>query len=200
MTGAVVRNLKTNDTKLLAATGLFVAIGHTPSTSLLQGRAGDAQNGYLKTEPGSTAPTSRACSPAATCRTATTGRPSPRARAAWRPSTPSAWLIEHGSQGGGHRSAKQHKPKTVAVHAGAPAGHHPAHPVVPPIHVSAVSYFDSSDELDAALDGKDYVYSRIAAPNTALLEEAVAALEGAEACVAYAAAWPRSRPSSRRRT
>ncbi|HSP81517.1 MAG TPA: aminotransferase class I/II-fold pyridoxal phosphate-dependent enzyme [Myxococcaceae bacterium] len=78
------------------------------------------------------------------------------------------------------------KQKTVAVHAGARLGGSRAQPVVPPIHVSAVSWFDSSDELDEALDGKDYVYSRIAAPNAALLEEAVAALEGAEACVAYA--------------
>ncbi|HYO58322.1 aminotransferase class I/II-fold pyridoxal phosphate-dependent enzyme [Archangium sp.] len=78
------------------------------------------------------------------------------------------------------------KRKTVAVHAGAQLTGSKSQPVVPPIHVSAVSFFDNSDELDAALDGKDYVYSRIAAPNAALLEEAVAALEGAEACVVYA--------------
>ncbi|MFL5355098.1 trans-sulfuration enzyme family protein [Archangium sp.] len=77
------------------------------------------------------------------------------------------------------------KRKTVAVHAGSQMSSK-AQPVVPAIHVSAVSYFDNSDELDAALDGKDYVYSRIAAPNAALLEEAVAAMEGTEACVAYA--------------
>ncbi|HEY0095973.1 MAG TPA: PLP-dependent transferase, partial [Archangium sp.] len=76
------------------------------------------------------------------------------------------------------------KRKTVAVHAGSQLTGSKSQPVVPPIHVSAVSFFDSSDELDEALDGKDYVYSRIAAPNAALLEEAVAALEGAEACVA----------------
>jgi thioredoxin reductase (NADPH) len=54
MTGAVVRNLKTNDTQLLTATGLFVAIGHTPTTHLFQGILETHQNGYLKTEPGST--------------------------------------------------------------------------------------------------------------------------------------------------
>ncbi|HEX5753425.1 MAG TPA: thioredoxin-disulfide reductase [Archangium sp.] len=54
MTGAVVRNLKTNDTKLVAATGLFVAIGHTPNTSLFQGVLETHQGGYLKTVPGST--------------------------------------------------------------------------------------------------------------------------------------------------
>jgi cystathionine gamma-synthase len=78
------------------------------------------------------------------------------------------------------------KSKTVAVHAGARLTGSKAQPVVPAIHVSAVSHFDDSEALDAALDGKDYVYSRIAAPNAALLEEAVAALEGAEACAAYA--------------
>ena len=54
MTGAVVRNVKTNDTQLLTATGLFVAIGHVPTTHLFQGVLETHQNGYLKTEPGST--------------------------------------------------------------------------------------------------------------------------------------------------
>ncbi len=54
MTGAVVRNLKTNDTRLVNATGLFVAIGHTPNTSLFQGVLETHQGGYLKTVPGST--------------------------------------------------------------------------------------------------------------------------------------------------
>jgi thioredoxin reductase (NADPH) len=54
MTGAVVRNVKTNDTQLLAATGLFVAIGHVPNTQLFQGVLETHQSGYLKTEPGST--------------------------------------------------------------------------------------------------------------------------------------------------
>ncbi|HEY0095972.1 MAG TPA: thioredoxin-disulfide reductase [Archangium sp.] len=54
MTGAVVRNLKTGDTKLVAATGLFVAIGHTPNTHLFQGVLETHQGGYLKTVPGST--------------------------------------------------------------------------------------------------------------------------------------------------
>jgi thioredoxin reductase (NADPH) len=52
MTGAVVRNLKTNDTQLLNATGLFVAIGHTPNTQLFQGVLETHPNGYLKTVPG----------------------------------------------------------------------------------------------------------------------------------------------------
>ncbi|RKG91953.1 thioredoxin-disulfide reductase [Corallococcus sp. CA053C] len=54
MTGAVVRNLKTNDSQLVTATGLFVAIGHTPNTELFQGILETHQGGYLKTVPGST--------------------------------------------------------------------------------------------------------------------------------------------------
>jgi thioredoxin reductase (NADPH) len=49
-----VRNVKTNDTQLLKATGLFVAIGHTPNTQLFQGVLETHQNGYLKTHPGTT--------------------------------------------------------------------------------------------------------------------------------------------------
>src|SRR5687767_14435899 len=82
-------------------------------------------------------------------------------------------------------SAKQQSPKTVAVHAGSRLRGSTAQPIVPAIHMSTVGWFDSSEELDGALDGKDYVYSRISAQNTSLLEEAVAALEGAEACVSY---------------
>ncbi|WIG95782.1 aminotransferase class I/II-fold pyridoxal phosphate-dependent enzyme [Myxococcus sp. SDU36] len=78
------------------------------------------------------------------------------------------------------------KQKTVAVHAGTRLAGSKAVPVSPPIYPAAVNWFDSSDDLDSALDGKDYAYARISAPNTTLLEEAVAALEGAEACVAYA--------------
>ena len=54
MTGAVARNVKTNDTQLLTATGLFVAIGHVPTTHLFEGVLETHQSGYLKTEPGST--------------------------------------------------------------------------------------------------------------------------------------------------
>lgn len=78
------------------------------------------------------------------------------------------------------------KQKTVAVHAGSRLTDSKAVPVAPAISPAAVYWFDSSDDLDGALDGKDYAYARISAPNTTLLEEAVAALEGAEACVAYA--------------
>jgi len=83
-------------------------------------------------------------------------------------------------------SEKRLDPKTVAVHAGSRLVGSTSQPLAPAIHMSTVGWFDSSDELDGALDGKDYVYSRISAQNTSLLEESVAALEGAEACVSYA--------------
>ena len=76
--------------------------------------------------------------------------------------------------------------ETLAVHAGTRLEGSRSQPIVPPIHVSAVSYFDSADELDRSLDGQDFVYNRINAQATALLEDAVAKLERAEDCVAYA--------------
>lgn len=57
--------------------------------------------------------------------------------------------------------------------------------MVPPVQVSAVSYFDSAEDLDRSLDGHDFVYGRIASETAARLEDAVAVLEGAEDCVAY---------------
>ncbi|HSP81518.1 MAG TPA: thioredoxin-disulfide reductase [Myxococcaceae bacterium] len=54
MTGAVLRNLKTGETKQVEATGLFVAIGHTPNTKLFEGVLETHQSGYLQTQPGST--------------------------------------------------------------------------------------------------------------------------------------------------
>ncbi len=77
------------------------------------------------------------------------------------------------------------KPSTTAVHAGTVPSPG-AHPISGPIQLSAVSFYDDAQELDAALDGGGYVYTRIRAGNAEALEQAVAALEGAEACVAYA--------------
>ena len=54
MTGAVVRNLKTNETMQVQAHGLFVAIGHVPNTELAKGAVELQENGYIKTVPGST--------------------------------------------------------------------------------------------------------------------------------------------------
>ena len=77
------------------------------------------------------------------------------------------------------------KPETLAIHAGSrlPAGK--AVPITPAIHTGAVSWFDSAEDLDGALDGKDFVYTRIRGENAVLLEEAVAALEGAEASAVF---------------
>lgn len=77
-------------------------------------------------------------------------------------------------------------PRTVAIHAGERSRNVRSTPLSPPVHLAAVAYCDDADELDRALDGGDYVYTRIRGQNAELLEEAVAAVEGTEACVAYA--------------
>ena len=81
---------------------------------------------------------------------------------------------------------RKKRPSTLAIHAGTRLEGSRSVPVVSPVHVSAVSYFDSAEDLDRSLDGQDFVYSRINAQSAALLEQAVAALEGAEDCAAYA--------------
>jgi len=48
-----VMNTKTNASAVVAATGLFVAIGHTPNTDLFVGQIDLHDNGYIKTRPGS---------------------------------------------------------------------------------------------------------------------------------------------------
>lgn len=53
--GALVRNVKSGERVPLAVTGLFVAIGHRPNTDLFQGVLDTDENGYIVTEPGSTA-------------------------------------------------------------------------------------------------------------------------------------------------
>jgi thioredoxin reductase (NADPH) len=52
--GAVVKNLKTGETRLLEAKGLFVAIGHQPTTELFKDQLKLQANGYLWVEPGTT--------------------------------------------------------------------------------------------------------------------------------------------------
>jgi thioredoxin reductase (NADPH) len=54
VSGALVKNLKTHETKRVEATGVFVAIGHVPTTELFKGVIDAHENGYLKTRPGST--------------------------------------------------------------------------------------------------------------------------------------------------
>lgn len=54
VTGVRVKNLKTDEERVLDAEAMFVAIGHTPMTELFKGQLETHPNGYLKVEPGST--------------------------------------------------------------------------------------------------------------------------------------------------
>src|SRR5512144_251970 len=76
---------------------------------------------------------------------------------------------------------------TQAVHAGndvpAPTGH----PVAPSIYPAVTYTYDHMDDLSAALhENAGYSYSRYGSPTIAMLEKAVATLEGAADAVAYA--------------
>ena len=52
VTGVVVRNLKTSQLSDLPLDGLFIAIGHTPNTSLFAGQIDLDANGYIITKEG----------------------------------------------------------------------------------------------------------------------------------------------------
>jgi thioredoxin reductase (NADPH) len=54
MSGAIVKNVKSGDQKILKATGLFVAIGHRPNTELFKDFLKTNPAGYLVTIPGTT--------------------------------------------------------------------------------------------------------------------------------------------------
>ena len=49
-----VKNLKTDEERELDCLGLFFAIGHTPNTSFLDGQIECDEQGYVKTQPGTT--------------------------------------------------------------------------------------------------------------------------------------------------
>jgi thioredoxin reductase (NADPH) len=53
VTGIVVRNLKTGQRSTLALDGVFIAIGHTPNTSLFAGQLELDDNSYIRTHSGS---------------------------------------------------------------------------------------------------------------------------------------------------
>jgi thioredoxin reductase (NADPH) len=53
VTGARIKNTRTNEAMVVPATGFFVAIGHTPNTDLFVGKLDLHDNGYIKTRPGS---------------------------------------------------------------------------------------------------------------------------------------------------
>jgi thioredoxin reductase (NADPH) len=53
--GVVLKNIKTGQRRELAADGVFIAIGHSPSTELVAGKIKMKPNGYVWTAPYSTA-------------------------------------------------------------------------------------------------------------------------------------------------
>ncbi|MEM1035278.1 MAG: thioredoxin-disulfide reductase [Pseudomonadota bacterium] len=55
VTGARLKNIKTGETEDLPVHGVFIAIGHAPSTELFIGKLDMQDNGYLITAPDSTA-------------------------------------------------------------------------------------------------------------------------------------------------
>ncbi|HEY9790578.1 MAG TPA: thioredoxin-disulfide reductase [Candidatus Obscuribacterales bacterium] len=50
VTGIRVKNLKTNEVKEMPADGVFIAIGHQPSSSLFTGQLELSENGYIVTD------------------------------------------------------------------------------------------------------------------------------------------------------
>ncbi len=55
VTGARVKNIKTQEQRTISADGVFIAIGHAPSTELFTDQLDTKQGGYLITAPDSTA-------------------------------------------------------------------------------------------------------------------------------------------------
>jgi thioredoxin reductase (NADPH) len=54
VTGVRLRNLKTGETSHLSVDGVFIAIGHTPNTSIFRGQVELDEEGYVVTRPGLT--------------------------------------------------------------------------------------------------------------------------------------------------
>ncbi|MFC3079771.1 thioredoxin-disulfide reductase [Phenylobacterium terrae] len=52
VTGVRLKNVKTGETRELAADGVFIAIGHAPASQLFQGQLEMDGSGYLKVKPG----------------------------------------------------------------------------------------------------------------------------------------------------
>jgi thioredoxin reductase (NADPH) len=55
VTGALVRNVKTGETREVPCGGIFMAIGHTPNTALFDGQLERDEQGYLLVHGGTTA-------------------------------------------------------------------------------------------------------------------------------------------------
>jgi thioredoxin reductase (NADPH) len=54
VTGIVIRNVKTGDREERKLDGVFIAIGHSPSTELFKGQVTMKDNGYIVVKPGTT--------------------------------------------------------------------------------------------------------------------------------------------------
>ncbi len=54
VTGARVQHVKTGETQVVEAEGVFIAIGHAPASELFKGQLVVKPNGYIAVEPGST--------------------------------------------------------------------------------------------------------------------------------------------------
>lgn len=52
--GVIIKNRETGSKQTIAADGIFIAIGHSPSTELVDGKLKIKPNGYIWTTPGST--------------------------------------------------------------------------------------------------------------------------------------------------
>ena len=55
VTGARLKNIQTGETETRDVHGVFIAIGHAPSTELFRGKVEMRENGYIETAPDSTA-------------------------------------------------------------------------------------------------------------------------------------------------
>ena len=78
VTGVRLRDVNTDETWELDADGVFAAIGHDPNTALFLDQLEHDEAGYLSRNRTRRKRTCRESSRSATCRTTSTGRPSPR--------------------------------------------------------------------------------------------------------------------------
>ena len=83
VTGLRLRNVKTGESWEFPTSAMFLGIGHIPNAKIFDGQLETDADGYLITQK-NVFTAYPASSPAATCRTAATARPSP-------PPVPAAW-------------------------------------------------------------------------------------------------------------
>ena len=68
VTGVLLKNVKTGEERVFPCDGMFLGIGHTPSTSFLEGQLALDENGYIITEEGSVRTAIRGVFAAGDCR------------------------------------------------------------------------------------------------------------------------------------